>query len=123
MTPRGTVGYWRFDSYGLTTGAAGSPVADGTVVRDLSGNGNNPTARRINAGGSDALTYSTEHHPGQPAHASLRFDGGKGPDRGAILQAAPDAPINSMTFTSGYTIEAFVKLPDPYEGDHAWILS
>ena len=41
-----------------------------------------------------------------PAHASLRFDGGKGPDRGAILRAGPDAPINSMTFRDGYTIDA-----------------
>ncbi|WP_030490665.1 LamG-like jellyroll fold domain-containing protein [Micromonospora chokoriensis] len=121
VLPRATVGYWRFDSYGLPAGAAGKPVADGTVVRDLSGNGNNLTVQRIGAGGSEALTYSTEHHPGQPAHASLRFDGGKGPDRGAILRASPGASINSMKFTSGYTIEAFIKLPDPFEGDHAWM--
>ncbi|GAA3778374.1 metallophosphoesterase [Plantactinospora mayteni] len=121
VLPRGTVGYWRFDSYGLSSGTAGSPIADGTVVRDLSGNGNDLTVARIGAGTAETLTYSTEHHPGQPAHASLRFDGGKGPDRGAILRAGPHAPINSMKFTDGYTIEAFVKLPDPYQGDHAWM--
>ncbi|MFI6785438.1 LamG-like jellyroll fold domain-containing protein [Micromonospora sp. NPDC050276] len=121
VLPRATVGYWRFDSYGLSSGTDGKPVADGTVVRDLSGNGNNLTVQRIGAGAAEALTYSTEHHPGQPAHASLRFGGGKGPDRGAILRAGANAPINSMKFTSGYTIEAFIKLPDPFEGDHAWM--
>ncbi|WP_422768809.1 LamG-like jellyroll fold domain-containing protein [Plantactinospora sp. WMMC1484] len=121
VLPRGTVGYWRFDSYGLSSGTAGSPVADGTVLRDLSGNGNDLTVARIGAGGAETLTRSTEHHPGQPAHASLRFDGGKGPDRGAILRAGPNAPINSMKFRDGYTIETFVKLPEPFQGDHAWM--
>lgn len=120
-----TVGYWRFDSAGFGAGAGspvtGAPVLDGTVVRDLSGNGNDLTVGRIGAGTAETLTFSDEHHSGQPAHASLRFDGGKGPDRGAILRAGPDAPINSMTFRDGYTIEAFVKLPDPYQGDHAWM--
>ncbi|MGI5211793.1 LamG-like jellyroll fold domain-containing protein [Plantactinospora sp. CA-290183] len=121
VLPRGTVGYWRFDSYGLATGTAGGPVSDGAVVRDLSGNGNDLTVARIGAGSAETLTYSTEHHRGQPAHASLRFDGGKSPDRGAVLRTGPNAPINSMKFTDGYTIEAFVKLPDPYQGDHAWM--
>ena len=26
-----------------------------------------------------------------------------------------------MKFENGYTIEAFIKLPDPFEGDHAWM--
>jgi hypothetical protein len=26
-----------------------------------------------------------------------------------------------MTFRNGYTIEAFVKLPEPFEGDRAWM--
>ncbi|MFY1652041.1 LamG-like jellyroll fold domain-containing protein [Solwaraspora sp. WMMB762] len=120
-----TVGYWRFDSAGFGAGTgspvAGNPVLDGTVVRDLTGNGNDLTVGRIGAGNAETLTFSDEHHSGQPAHASLRFDGGKGPDRGAILRAGPDAPINSMKFRDGYTIEAFVKLPDPYQGDHAWM--
>ena len=121
VLPRGTVGYWRFDALGLPAGADGSPVPDGAVVRDLSGNGNDLTVRRIGAGAAGAVTYSAGHHPDQPGHASLRFDGGKGPDRGAMLRAADDAPINSLRFTGGYTIEAFVQLPDPYQGDHAWM--
>ncbi|MEV4625355.1 LamG-like jellyroll fold domain-containing protein [Micromonospora sp. NPDC049523] len=121
VLPRATAAYWRFDSFGLVPGAPGAPVPAGIVARDLSGNGNDLTVQRLGASGPEALTYSTEHHAGQPAHASLRFDGGKSPDRGAILRAGPNAPINSMKFTSGYTIETFIKLPDPFEGDHAWM--
>jgi 3',5'-cyclic AMP phosphodiesterase CpdA len=121
VLPRGTAAYWRFDSFGLAAGAAGNPIASGAVARDLTGNGNDLTVQRLNASAPEVLTYSTEHHAGQPAHASLRFDGGQGPDRGAILRAAPNAPINSMKFTSGYTIEAFIKLPAPFEGNHAWM--
>jgi len=121
VLPRGTAAYWRFDSFGLAAGAAGDPVAAGAVARDLTGNGNDLTVQRLHASAPEVLTYSTEHHAGQPAHASLRFDGGKGPDRGAILRAVPSAPINSMKFISGYTIEAFIKLPEPFQGDHAWM--
>ncbi|MFF5986823.1 LamG-like jellyroll fold domain-containing protein [Prauserella flavalba] len=119
---KGTVAYWRFDTSGLpSAGSDGGPVAPGTVARDLTGNGNDLTAERLHASPADVLTWSAEHHHDQPAHASLRFDGGKSPDRGAVLRAAPNAPINSMTFESGYTIETFLKLPEPFEGDHAWM--
>ncbi|WP_066951585.1 LamG-like jellyroll fold domain-containing protein [Streptomyces lushanensis] len=122
VMPRGTVAYWRFDSAGLGgAGTAGAPVADGKVARDLTGNGNDLTVSRLHSSGADALTWSEDHHEGQPAHASLRFDGGKSPDRGAILTTSANAPLNSAKFTSGYTIETFIKLPEPFEGDHAWM--
>ncbi|MGW0966055.1 LamG-like jellyroll fold domain-containing protein [Streptomyces sp. NPDC002516] len=118
VMPRGTVAYWRFDGSGTSPGA---PVTDGTVVRDLTGNGNDLTASRLHASGPDVLTWSADHHPGQPAHASLHFDGGKGPDRGAVLSTSAQAALNSAKFTRGYTIETFIRLPDPFEGDHAWM--
>ncbi|AXK33516.1 Tat pathway signal sequence domain protein [Streptomyces armeniacus] len=122
VLPRGTVAYWRFDSAGLDGGGrTGRPVADGSRARDLSGNGNHLTVRRLHDGPAELLTWSDGHHGDQPAHASLRFDGGKNPDRGAILTTAADAPLNSATFDSGYTIETFIRLPDPFEGDHAWM--
>ncbi|UUN30558.1 LamG-like jellyroll fold domain-containing protein [Streptomyces sp. FIT100] len=122
VMPRGTVAYWRFDASGTAApGKDGTPVGSGTVVRDLSGHGNDLTASRLHSGAPEVLTWSTEHHRGQPAHASLRFDGGKQPDRGAVLTTAAHAPLNSEKFTSGYTIEIFVKLPEPFEGDHAWM--
>lgn len=122
VMPRGTVAYWRFDASGTAAaGTAGSGVPDGAVVRDLTGNGNDLTVSRLHSSGPDALTWSTDHHPGQPAHASLRFDGGKNPDRGAVLTTAAQAGLNSEKFTRGYTIETFVRLPEPFEGDHAWM--
>ncbi|MEV6786916.1 LamG-like jellyroll fold domain-containing protein [Streptomyces sp. NPDC051098] len=121
VMPRGTLAYWRFDASGTAPGPAGTPVAEGAVVRDLSGRGNHLTVSRLHAGEPDTLLWSTDHHPGQPAHASLRFDGGKSPDRGAVLTTGARAPLNSETFTSGYTIETFIRLPEPFEGDHAWM--
>ncbi|MFC8662130.1 LamG-like jellyroll fold domain-containing protein [Streptomyces sp. NPDC057199] len=118
VMPRGTVAYWRFDASGT---APGSPVADGTVVRDLTGRGNDLTVSRLHASGPEALTWSADHHPGQPAHASLRFGGGKSPDRGAVLTTAAQAALNGEKFTRGYTIETFIRLPEPFEGDHAWM--
>jgi hypothetical protein len=115
-----TAAYWRFDAAGLP-GGTGTPLALGAVVKDLTGHGNDLSVRRLHASGPEVLTWSDEHHVNQPAHASLRFDGGQSPDRGAILEAAPAAPINRMTFDRGYTIEAFIKLPDPFDGDHAWM--
>ncbi|MFE7331170.1 LamG-like jellyroll fold domain-containing protein [Streptomyces sp. NPDC057565] len=122
VMPRGTVAYWRFDSAGLAgAGTAGSAVAAGAVARDLSGHGNDLRVQLLHDSASKALTWSGDHHSEQPAHASLRFDGGKSPDRGAILTTAAQAPLNSLTFTSGFTIETFIKLPEPFEGDHAWM--
>ncbi|CAL9322975.1 LamG-like jellyroll fold domain-containing protein [Streptomyces sp. SudanB91_2054] len=121
VMPRGTIAYWRFDASGMTTPADGGPVPDGLVVRDLSGHSNDLTAGRLHHSGPEALTWSADHHPGQPAHASLRFDGGKGPDRGAVLRTGARAPLNSERFPRGYTIETFVRFPEPFEGDHGWM--
>ncbi len=110
---RDTVAYWRFDTPGQAT-------TDGATVPDQTGNGNDLRVRRLAASGPDVLALSADHHSGQPAHASLRFDGGL-PDRGAILHTAAGAEINSLRFEDGYTIELFVKLPQPFVGDHAFM--
>ena len=109
-----TVAYWRFDT-------AGQQVTQGAMIRDQTGNGNDLTVRRFADSGPDVLTVSDEHHVDQPAHASLRFDGGKNPDRGAVLQTGPNAVLNSMRFMDGYTIELFLKLPEPFVGDHSFM--
>ncbi|MFE6286180.1 LamG-like jellyroll fold domain-containing protein [Streptomyces sp. NPDC057877] len=122
VMPRGTVAYWRFDADGLdATGRPGATVPPGAVARDLTGNGNDLTVRLLHSSAAEVLTWSGDHHSDQPAHASLRFDGGKQPDRGAVLTTHATAPLNSMKFRSGFTIETFIKLPDPYQGDHAWM--
>jgi hypothetical protein len=62
------------------------------------------------------------HHPDQPAHASLRFVGGKNPLHGAYLTTAASAFLNKETFTRGYTIEAFVKFPLDWDaGNNGWM--
>ncbi|NEW70420.1 LamG-like jellyroll fold domain-containing protein [Streptomyces rhizosphaericus] len=123
VMPRGTVAYWRFDASGTTSRGTGAdtPVGTDTVIRDLSGHGNDLRVSRLHDSAPEILTWSGEHHGDQPAHASLRFDGGKDPDRGAVLTTSATAPLNSEKFTGGYTIETFIKLPDPFEGDHAWM--
>jgi hypothetical protein len=122
VMPKGTVAYWRFDAAGFAApGPDGTPVAAGAVARDLTGNGNDLIAERLHDGPPEVLTWSADHHDAQPAHASLRFDGGQGPDRGAVLRTGANAPVNGLKFETGYTIETFLKLPDPFVGDHAWM--
>ncbi|GAA2636963.1 LamG-like jellyroll fold domain-containing protein [Paractinoplanes durhamensis] len=111
---RDTVAYWRFDG-------AGQSVADGATVPDRTGKGNDLSVRRLAHSGPETLMFSGDHHAAAPGQASLRFDGGRDPDRGAILQTGPRAPINGLTFLDGYTIEVFLKLPEPFDGDHAWM--
>lgn len=111
MLVPGTVAYWRFD--GQQDGAA----VTGTV-RDQSGRGNDLTLVTV---GTSSLTWSSDHHPDQPGHGSLEFQGYKSPLRGAYLRTVDDAPLNSATFTSGYTIEAFYRLPADWDpAHHAW---
>ncbi|MEV6075695.1 LamG-like jellyroll fold domain-containing protein [Streptomyces sp. NPDC052069] len=117
MLVRGTVAYWRFDG-GRRDGSA----ADAALrVPDLSGHRNDLVRQDVPGSGPDALRWSTAHHPDQPGHGSLYFDGGKPPLRGAYLRTVDNAPINTLTFKSGYTVEAFLSVPADWDaGHHAW---
>ncbi|MFE8946084.1 LamG-like jellyroll fold domain-containing protein [Streptomyces sp. NPDC007856] len=102
----GTVAYWRFES----------PVTG--TVRDLSGRGNDLTVVSVGGG---TLGWSADHHPDQPGHGSLEFQGYKSPLKGAYLRTVDSAPLNSATFENGYTIEAFYWLPADWDTSHnAW---
>ncbi|MFF4037481.1 LamG-like jellyroll fold domain-containing protein [Streptomyces sp. NPDC001816] len=106
MLIRGTVAYWRFES----------PVSG--TVRDLSGRGNDLTVVPVGGG---SLGWSADHHPDQPGHGSLEFQGYKSPLKGAYLRTVDGAPLNSATFKDGYTIEAFYRLPADWDArHHAW---
>ncbi|MEV6401785.1 LamG-like jellyroll fold domain-containing protein [Streptomyces bobili] len=106
MLVPGTMAYWRFES----------PAAG--TVRDLSGRGNDLDVVTV-AGGS--LGWSADHHPDQPGHGSLEFQGYKSPLKGAYLRTVEGAPLNSATFEDGYTIEAFYRLPADWDASHhAW---
>ena len=114
----GTLAYWRFDGGAAT----GSPVTTSQTIRDQSGHGNDLTLLTVPGTAADALTWSDDHHPDQPAHASLRFVGGKSPLHGAYLTSGPHAPLNTETFARGYTIETFIKIPLDWDGtNNAWM--
>ncbi|MER5755522.1 LamG-like jellyroll fold domain-containing protein [Streptomyces sp. NPDC002088] len=107
----GTVAYWRFDGHDDATAVSGT-------VRDLSGHGNDLTPVTVGGG---SLTWSSDHHPDQPGHGSLEFQGFKSPLKGGYLRTVDGAPLNSATFDSGYTIEAFYRLPADWDpAHHAW---
>lgn len=102
----GTAAYWRFES-----------AVSGTV-RDLSGRGNDLTVVSVGGG---SLGWSADHHPDQPGHGSLEFQGWKSPLKGAYLQTVDKAPLNSAVFKDGYTIEVFYRMPADWDPDHnAW---
>jgi hypothetical protein len=114
---RGTVAYWRFDGQG----AAGTSLGAGQTIRDLSGKGNDLTVATTPGTAADALTWSADHHPDQPGHASLKFVGGRNPLHGTYLTTGDKAPLNGETFRSGYTIETFVMMPLDWDaGNNGW---
>ncbi|MEW1773478.1 LamG-like jellyroll fold domain-containing protein [Streptomyces sp. NPDC086777] len=104
---KGTLAYWRFDGQG----APGTALTEGGRIHDLTGHGNDLTVVSLPGSAADALTWSADHHPDQPGHASLQFAGGRNPVHGAYLTTGATAPLNAETFKDGYTIEAFVRMP------------
>lgn len=115
----GTVAYWRFE------GPSGQPLPEGSLaVRDLSGRGNDLTRVTLRNGAANDLTWTTDFHPRQPSRGSLFLNGSKNNPSfgGAYLRTVDGAPINDMTFKNGYTIEAFVRLPEYCcDSRHAWM--
>lgn len=114
---KGTLAYWRFDGQGKP----GTSLEAGQTIRDLSGKGNDLTVVTVPGTAADALTWSADHHPDQPGHASLKFAGGRDPIHGTYLTTRAQAPLNGETFTSGYTIETFVMMPLDWDaGTNGW---
>lgn len=114
---KGTMAYWRFDGQG----APGTALTAGQTIHDLSGKGNDLTVVTMPGTAADALTWSADHHPDQPAHASLKFVGGRNPLHGTYLTTGAKAPLNAETFKSGYTIETFVMMPLDWDaGNNGW---
>ncbi len=112
-----TLAYWRFDGQG----APGTALTAGRRIRDLSGKGNDLTVVTLPGTAADALTWSDDHHPDQPGHASLKFTGGRNPLHGSYLTTGDGAPLNAQTFESGYTIETFVYMPLDWDaGNNGW---
>jgi hypothetical protein len=118
MVVPGTLAYWRFDA----GGANGTPFTSGQTIADQSGHGNDLSVLvTVPGSASNVLTWSSDFHPDQPGHGSLYFNGGQNPLHGAYLTTGSSAPLNQETFSSGYTFEAFVKIPLDYGSDNAWM--
>jgi hypothetical protein len=119
MVIPGTLAYWRFDG----NHANGSAFTSGQTIKDLSGHGNDLTSlNTVPGSASNALTWSSEYHPDQPGHGSLYFNGGQNPLHGAWLETGAKAPLNTETFSSGFTFEVFVKIPLDWDSnDNSWM--
>ncbi|WP_394825479.1 LamG-like jellyroll fold domain-containing protein [Pendulispora albinea] len=116
VTIPGTLAYWRFDN---ESGDTGTGAVTGTI-RDRSGRGND-LVRVTAAGGKDEdLAWAKDYHPSQPGHGSLLFKGSKTTPP-SYLQTVDTAPLNGSKLETGYTIEAFVHLPDDCCDGHAWM--
>src|SRR5262249_37548051 len=89
-----------------------------TRVRDETGNGNDLIVANRAGHQADALTWSAEFHPDQPAHGSLSLRGAR--TSGDYLRTVDGAPLNAATLYNGYTVEAFFKVPADFGGANAW---
>lgn len=114
----GTVAYWRLGDPGGSRTQDGRPVASRSL-RDLSGNGNDLRLVRLSGADRQSVAYSDADDPDQPGSGSLQFTGAQ---RGSYLRTVAGAPMDDATFTDGYTLEAFVRLPEQCcGGDQAWM--
>lgn len=118
-----TVAHWRF--YGGPDGVA---IAPGTRIADVTGA--NPLTRdQLNQGGivgADAgdIVWSNDHHRLSSAPGSASFlNTDKNAPRLSYFLTDANAVINRQTFaSSGYTIEAFIKIdPAWVKAKHAWM--
>ncbi|AWB84925.1 LamG-like jellyroll fold domain-containing protein [Corynebacterium liangguodongii] len=115
----GTAVHWRpgqatFNGRRLADGDA---VPAGSIVPDVAG-GQDFTRARLRIGTrEDSITYSTDHHELSSDEGSLRWDKPTSKIAVSYFETAAGAPINSETFPNGYTIEAFVKLDENFNGD------
>ncbi|WP_082926513.1 LamG-like jellyroll fold domain-containing protein [Cupriavidus sp. D384] len=115
-----TVAHWRF--FGGTDGAA---VPVGQVIDDVTGA--NPVAREALANGGAAqlgdMTWSNDHHYLSAAPGSVMFSNStNSPTRMSYFATQTTAAINALTFDTGYTVEAFIKLPATWTAaNNAWM--
>jgi len=115
-----TVAHWRF--FG---GTEGGVVPVGQVIQDETGA--NPIARQPLAQGGAAqegdLTWSSDHHYLSAAPGSVRFSNSvNSPLRMSAFATDVTAPLNGLSFSAGYTVEAFLKLPANWTAaNNAWM--
>ncbi len=125
----GTVAHWR---PGATT-ADGVQLLDGqtapvgSVIPDVSGNGNDMTRAELNTRGAAGslesdVTYSSDTHELSSDTGSLVWANQDG-DSSSLnwFETAAGAAANTETFDDGYTFETFVKIGADFDGDNSWM--
>lgn len=110
-----TVAHWRFDG-----GANGAAIPVGTVVPDVTGA--NPLSRAALTGAAttaDAV-WAADRHALSATKGSVHFAANK--NTGTWFTTANNAALNANNFTSGYTIEAFIKMDKNWTvANNAWM--
>ena len=124
-----TVAHWRpgatsVDGVQLLDGQA-APA--GSVIPDISGNGNDMTRAELNTRGASGslasdVTYSSDTHELSSDTGSLVWANQDG-DSSSLnwFETAADAAANTETFDEGYTFETFVKIGAEFDGDNNWM--
>ncbi len=110
-----TVVYWSFD--GEDTPDGEPLAAEGIVVKDLSGNGNDLYRVDMPNSEPEHLTWSDMHAEDMPSMGSIRIIGNNDTQIGAYLRTGEEAPMNLLTFEDGYTVEAFVMMPEDWSAE------
>jgi hypothetical protein len=119
LASAGTLAHWNFDS---------QADFNAGVATDITGNGNTLMLNQIgNPSPARMAEFSTETYATPYANTgAVRFHGTKNGTNGlegSYFQTVASAPINSMVFENGYTIEAMFKVPaaEFNAADHAWM--
>ncbi|MFE4711987.1 LamG-like jellyroll fold domain-containing protein [Paenibacillus sp. NPDC056722] len=113
--------HWRFTPDGVEHG---SLQKENLVLRDYSGKGNRLLLTSVNlvpghsVTASDLLTWETEEGEEGLAFRNDRLPKGSG----YYFWTEQEAPLNKESMLQGFTIEAIIRLPDPFdEVRHSWM--
>lgn len=115
----GTAVHWRpgqatFNGRPLADGEA---AAVGSVVPDIAGGQDFTRVPLVPGTAEDSVTYSADHHELSSDAGSLKWNKAASDKAVSYFATAAGAPINSENFPNGYTLEAFLKLDEDFNGD------
>ncbi|WP_235840392.1 LamG-like jellyroll fold domain-containing protein [Corynebacterium yudongzhengii] len=115
----GTAVHWRpgMAEFNGKRFGEGEAVPAGSVVPDVV-KPQNMTRVPLKPGTTEEMvTYTKDKHPLSADAGSLRFDEPTSDLAVSYFETAADAAINSENFENGYTLEAFLKLDENFNGD------
>jgi len=117
----GTLAHWRF-------GGASGVVAEGQTVDDVAGENDLTRATIAESGSATAevgdVTISTDRAHLSSDTAVSCFGNSSNTGRFSYLSTAPGAPLNSVSFDEGYTIETFLKIdPSWTASENQWMMA